>query len=208
MLNTIKKFPIIIISAPRTGSSALCEMLKEMYSFIPNISAFDEPLPPSERFEEFNKFYQKSNNFILKVQALEYKKIPLDLLNRIINKETTIVMLQRSDTLSQYVSHYIASTTKHWRFQKDQNNDMYNDYEIPINYDLILEAMKEIDFQNAVWTTLLNTLPVDYKLFMEDYSFEQKKLIPTIQPKNYEIIKDTIEKIHKRKYDFQQSKRT
>lgn len=208
MLNTIKKFPIIIISAPRTGSSALCEMLKEMYSFIPNISAFDEPLPPSERFEEFNKFYQKSNNFILKVQALEYKKIPLDLLNRISNKETTVVMLQRSDTLSQYVSHYIASATNRWRFNKIDNNDVYKDYEIPINYDLIVEAMKEIDFQNAAWTTLLNTLPVNYKLFMEDYSFEQKKLIPTIQPKNYEIIKDTIEKIHKRKYDFQQSKRT
>ena len=96
MLDEIKIFPIIIISTPRTGSTALCKVLYNRYKNLPNFKEYMEPLPPSNRFHDFynDTVINKNKNYVPKIQAGEIGNVPEEIQDILCYNHCTTIFLK------------------------------------------------------------------------------------------------------------------
>jgi hypothetical protein len=196
----IKKFPIIIISSPRTGSTPLAYELKNRY----NITLFNEPfnrtaknvnqntlLDDQHKLVSFIK--NNDNNFILKLHIHDLHRYPNDILKIINDHQCTLIRIRRRDIVSQVVSLYIETERDIWGYYKDYVNtetmDEFTNSEIPIKIDLIMCIKKVIDINNE-----LNKLTYifDHDVWYEDLIFKDQTFITTPKPNNYNLIKETV----------------
>ena len=194
MFNNIK-FPTLIISSPRTGSTILGDYISQLND---HVKFFSEPHLNLDHYREFLEYSKNSNNFILKIHARDYHNYDLNL------DDFYIIRLRRRDVINQIVSYYLAHVRK--KFGYDNNDDEYKDY---------LNSMIEYDFRviNMIIKATLTfnryldkfdkefSVVFDQDLWYEDLNFDLNKtqdenyhMFKTPYPKNYNTLKSIVSK--------------
>lgn len=185
MIN-VNKFPIIIISSPRTGSTILSEYLSEKYK----LKLFLEPDENKSIVDEFNSYVESKNtNFILKFHARNFSFFK----NLEIFSDSYLISIERKNKIDQIASHYIARARN--RFVYNNEDYLMND-NIDVNLLDIVINCESVYKSNKALSNL--NLKFDSKLFYEDLNFKDlsydSKFIKTPKPSNYDFL---IEKISK-----------
>lgn len=182
-MNNTPSFPIVLISASRTGSNAYAEILSKKY----NIPKFIHPYYANSlgALLDYNK---NSNQYVIKAHADEINTYNKELIE--LFRGGYIISILRRDIIAQTASHYIARMTKKWTHV--QNSDL--SFSIGLN---------DAEFNNSVKTIARENLAVkefpikfDDEVFYEDINFEESSHIQTPKPDNYmqilNIIRDLI----------------
>ncbi len=195
----ISKVPVLIISTPRTGSSALgsylCSILGDDMTF------FNEPdFALDSHMPVFEEHYKNSKRFILKIHAYNmifYKKNLIDYLAT--SDEVYRISISRKNVVEQIASYYIALVRNkkfHYNF-KDELEE-YNDV-LPLDIHLLNGSIKKILEANE--SLKRSNVKFDEHVFYEDIpdmkvvdtswwrsSEGNAEFLRTPKPKNYEEI--------------------
>ena len=188
----ITKFPVIILSAPRTGSTALLYELGD-FSDIPIIN---EPLNSINLSEEDNINFIKlllsdTKRCIVKVHIhdlltpkFDKTKIIQDiLLNHIKKNNASLIRIRRKDVIAQIASYYISITRNVWETPTTSivPSTIYNS--VPIIPSQLAFAVHIILSCNKSLNEF--TEPIDIDVWYEEADFPGNKVIPTPKPENY-----------------------
>jgi LPS sulfotransferase NodH len=149
----IDKFPIIILSSPRTGSTLLAQIIKSKYS---NLKLFLEP-DASNTMDDFIEYSNNSNQYILKFHLKQLFKFPQNINKKIFNNDAFLIRIQRKNEIDQIVSNYIELYRNIWYYDK---NIMYKEEIIPIDLDSIQLSINTVRRYNNI----LNNLNIKYDL--------------------------------------------
>jgi LPS sulfotransferase NodH len=149
----IDKFPIIICSSPRTGSTLLAQIIKSKYS---NLQLFSEP-DASNTMDDFIEYSNNSNQYILKFHLKQLFKFPQNINKKIFNNDAFLIRIQRKNEIDQIVSNYIELYRNIWYYDKDTT---YKEEIIPIDLDSIKLSISTVRQYNNI----LNNLNIKYDL--------------------------------------------
>ena len=173
MIDIINTLPVVIISSPRTGSTALSLSLHKKLGGV----LFNEPGLDSLKLNSFLRHSALKKDFILKEHAATLiKNYPnFDLSN------CTVVRIKRKDLISQVVSSYISIKRKKWFYT--ENSQVYQDEEISYDETALKESFEYIKNQNFICDNFKGKIDIElfYEDILTDFSDGQK----TILPKNY-----------------------
>jgi hypothetical protein len=122
------KFPIIIISSPRTGSNALVEYYAKQY----NLELFSEPdknifktelvVQPKKNYidphiETFLQFTETTNRYAVKLQSMNLLHFyPKRYIERVCTQSAFKIKLQRRDLAAQIASSYVARRRRNFYY--------------------------------------------------------------------------------------------
>ena len=189
----VTKFPIVILSNYRTGSSALAIKISKKYS----LKCFSEPCHNDNITEldfhkmEFMRFYTQhfNNNFLIKFMPSQINC--WNPYEEILSRNKFLIKLRRHNKIEQIASLYIANKRKKFFKLKTEKIEKYF---LEINtFDLTQCCITVIrnDF-------FLEKLPYkeDMNLVYEDLGFiSDTDHVLSDQPENMEEIKEEIRKI-------------
>ena len=188
----INKFPVVIISNYRTGSSALLWHIKEKYDLI----RFNEP-----HYTEANLVYLKetirgkNNRYAVKFIADQIGDY--DVYKQLLLRPGYKIKLTRNNKVDQITSYYIAHMTNRWRnYPYDQNPNLL-DYEVPISEEGISFSINAITNADNILESL--QINFDQVLTYEELGYLENdgNFTLTVQPRNFEEIRTEIEKRYK-----------
>jgi LPS sulfotransferase NodH len=195
------KFPIVIISSPRSGSTPLAFELKNKH----NVELFNEPFSQHSSKSEPNDeektrlislLKNNDSRFILKIHLDDLKFYPEEIIKLIETHNCHLIRIRRRDIVKQCVSLYIELQRNIWGYYKDFINqkeiDSLTDTSLPINQSMIKHCVKRITKVNGELNSL--SYVFDQDVWYEDLVFDETFII-TPKPNNYDIIKEKIEKI-------------
>ena len=177
----INKTPIIIISAPRTGSTALGSYLSRKFL---NIKYFPEPdFTGNLDIVKFEKHFLSGNNFILKAHAFNLPKYNPSTIKIVCYTDLTYkIRIRRKDVAKQVVSLYIASSRgEKYHFKKAQYD--LNDT-IPIDKIKMIACIDFIIEKNKILEN--NNTQFDLDIFYEDIVIPDNDYHIVPKPTNYE----------------------
>lgn len=188
MLNSIASFPIVILSAPRTGSTLLIDYLSKYYDLV----RFREPDYGNDarKMTEFTKFAEKNSNYIVKFHSYFAFKYDQNLIRTYFyGPNLTRIRIRRKNFIHQCASHYLAMQRQEWHYQVNQ--PYAHSQEVIINIDRIVDSIKVLKRFNHC----IDNLNLQYKL---DLMYEElpdifNDCIPTPKPDNYEILLRTVQ---------------
>jgi len=169
----INKFPIIILSSPRTGSTLLATVLSNNY---PNLQLFLEP-DESNNMQSFIEYAATNNQYILKFHAKQLLKFPTDIVKNIFLNDAFLIRIRRRNVIDQMVSNYIELCRGVWGYQP-ATAETYKDEKIIINSDTINIAIQAIQRYNKSIDTL--KINYDLDLYYEDLVKDLGEVSPTI----------------------------
>lgn len=176
----IKKFPIIIISTPRSGSTALGEHLVNTY----NLEWISEP----DSKNNTNILLDLNHNeFVLKFHAYRITHYPRKIIEKIELNDCFLIRIRRRNIVDQIASVYIATKRNIYYYT---NEIEYNDVtEIDIKH--INRSINSVMYFNKC---ALLKFKYDMDLFYEDIEDTLTLSIGVKTPKYilYEEIKDII----------------
>lgn len=188
-----RKYPILIISSPRTGSTALGKTLVE--GAIP---FFSEPLVCKSRDgrdDRYIKFRNSGNkNFILKVQACQWDDfVKIDTSVRL--EDFYKIGLRRKNVVEQIASLYVSLYRGVWVYHSDMNYTQFYNQKIDIIEEKILSSINMILDSNKILESFesQHSIKFDENLYYEDLNLGVD--IKTPLPVNYEDIKRKISNI-------------
>jgi hypothetical protein len=198
-LDNINKFPIIILSSPRTGSTVLAEILSNKF---PELRMFLEPEFNRKgkkeikcQLDDFTDYSKTSNQYILKFHLEYLNKYPPELIKKIINHDAFLIKIQRRSLIKQIVSDYISRVRNVYVYDI-MKAYKHKDETIPIKDDLIEGCIKLIqDLNEAFNKTQIN---YDLEIYYEDFinsindSYKTRFVIAP-KPTNYNEIHQAIE---------------
>jgi LPS sulfotransferase NodH len=191
MIPNIEKYPVLIISCPRTGSTSLAKTLANSK----NIPFFSEPLVCKAkdirhiRYIEWRK--SENQNFILKVQACQWRDfIKAD--SNIELEKFYRIGLRRKNIIDQMASLYVSLHRDVWAYKPNINYDEFYNEEIEITEEKILKCIQTILATNRDFETFESDFNItfDVNLYYEDLNLEG--FIKTPLPKNYNDLKKEI----------------
>ena len=168
MIDNIDKFPIIILSSPRTGSTVLAEILSKKF---PTLELFSEPdshrkkLGARDSMDGFSNYSNGSNQYILKCHLINLSKYPPNLIEKIINHEAFLIKIKRKSIIDQMVSTYIELVRKMWYYDM-VTFEKYKDEKIPIESAIIEDAVKIIKEANESFNKI--QIEYDLEIYYED----------------------------------------
>lgn len=188
----VTKFPIVIVSGFRTGSTALGRYLSNKYK----IPFFSEPFQNKNvhiydrnKKDYISKVLKKEKKFVLKFMPCQISD--LNNYSDILLEENYKIRLSRTDKINQIASLYVAEKTN--IFFKSEN-EIIKTFTIPVDLEL-LSLTVQIVLRDDY---LLRELPYKYDLTLsyEDLGFiEGIQYALSDQPENMEEIKNEIRKI-------------
>lgn len=190
----INKRPIVVLSAPRTGSTALTAYIRKM-SNDSSIQAFYEPDAVGGRMNEFLQVYNSdSKNFIVKTHLMNIERYSPEIANFFTTSDSVFrIRIQRKDLIKQIVSYYIAvSRGNKWHYRNVNELDIVDN--ISIDNSMLQNHVKHIIRGNKILKE--SKINFDLNLFYEDLP-EMNNLSFYINPKpvNYQEIFDAVTKI-------------
>lgn len=208
MRHNFTKFPILILSAPRTGSTVLSKYIKNK-SDIP-LEFFMEPTTgnwapdkldwqTNNVMEDFNRAFDNTDKIIVKDHIHTFKKHLPKNIEYLLSDKTFKIRLRRRDFIEQIASRYIVWYRKEWHYNKDTVDSIK--YEVAINSEIILKiAMIFKDINTELDNVQIKfDLDLYYEDIILDYDLEISSLVPTPKPSNYqellEIIRHEVKKI-------------
>lgn len=192
----VTKFPVIIISGARTGSTILAHDIKEeLERQGKNVRVYNEPMNNDER-QDFLDAIGKEN-YILKVHAHDLYKYPESVIDMIKNHECFLVRIRRRNIEDQILSCYIAMKRNVWGFFANEMNTEQIAAEIEKRQAEDIELsqdIKEAIFFIKKTNKALNNIDAifDLDLVYEDLSIKSKYILKTPNPKNHDNIRKLI----------------
>lgn len=172
---------IIIISTPRSGSSALTRMIAKKYEY----NWFIEPEAaenPVQNLDDFNSAFDKKEKFILKVHSLNISKYRDDIQKYIkFNPDLYRIKLRRKDIIAQTTSLYISWLTRVFHFRPWQKQEKLV---ININDTLIHDVVKHMirhyqSFDN-------DTIIANQTILYEELTLDDDIIVKNLKPVNYD----------------------
>ena len=190
----ITRFPIIILSSPRTGSTVLAyDIQEELNKQGKSFQIFNEPITGSQH----DSFLScKNKDYILKIHAHDLIKYPKHILDMIENRSCFLIRIRRKNIEDQILSWCIVNQTGGWAYFNPYGIKQYlldsnkilivSPVEIMNNISLIKKCNNE-----------LNEIDVkfDLDLFYEDLNFKSIYLIKTPKSINHEKIRAVIKEL-------------
>jgi len=139
--------PIVILSTPRVGSTALFLDVVSRYIDTPDLVWLNEPITGAKKKDNFIDSI-KSGNFIIKAHALDLAMhYPESFKERI--KDCSLIRIRRRNKIEQYISMYIAISTGNWGGNLYGTFDnWYENLIIPYNETIFLECINRIFWHN------------------------------------------------------------
>ena len=195
MIDNINKFPIIILSSPRTGSSFLSEIIASSY---PNLKLFSEP-DANNLMDSFNEYSKNSNEYILKCHLFNLVKYPI-VIKKIVTCDAFLIKLRRRNVIEQMISHYVALIRRKWYYDV-HSAQTYRETTITIEDKIIEKAVRQINEFNE--PAGLSNIKYDLEIYYEDFINNNTDVYntkSTITPKPinhneiYQLIKTELEK--------------
>lgn len=187
----INKFPIIIMSSPRTGSTSLAYDICQVH---PNLKLFNENLTHainSNESSEISSFIKNDKNYILKFHLGDINKYPE--IDNILN-DAYLIRIRRHNVLEQIVSFYIELHRNIWGYYKNSYASISDT--IPLDNRRATGSISTILSYNAKLNKCKYNFDLD--VYYEDLSFTNDELRQTPKPLNYmevcEFIKQKLPK--------------
>jgi hypothetical protein len=180
----INSLPVVIISSPRSGSTALATTLKNKLDCM----LFVEPGLDDLKLNQFLRYASMKNDYILKEHAEVFlKKYPnFDLRN------CTVIRIKRKNFISQVVSSYITGKRKKWFYTEEDHH--YGNTLVPLDESFLQEVFSYIKKQNRIVDNFKGK--VDIEVNYEDIEHELTNCQRTIQPKNYVELLEWAKKVY------------
>jgi hypothetical protein len=188
----ITKMPVLVIGAPRTGTTVLSEWILKKNPEITQ-SFFDPTIPKfKDRYEKFISYANNNSNkdYLVKANGINYIEFPSWFREKIIAKEVFIIKNQRLNVEKQIASYFIAQSRKTWYYNK-KNLDKFNDSVIAIDTELLDYSIKNVFGDNEI----VKEIPADISVIYEniqDNITEDTYCIKTPLPSNYQEILNII----------------
>lgn len=162
----ISKTPVLIVSTPRTGSSALGSYLCDITG--PDMVFFNEPdFSIETHMPVFEKYYETSNRFLLKVHAYNLKFYRKDIIDYLTTSNDVYrISISRRDIVEQIASYYIAiKRNKKFHYYDEEELKNYTET-LPIDIGSINHCIQQIREANSV----LKNCPLEFNehVFHED----------------------------------------
>lgn len=191
----ITKRPIVILSAPRTGSTVLGEYIKKMCDDR-TINYFAEPEHEENNLmEKFLTYYHAGDNYIVKTHLYNINKFPANIAEFFTTSDSVFrIRLLRRSFVDQVTSYYIAvARNKKWVFQKNKDRD-YEPDTIEIDKQLLEHHIRFVYRCNLVLRE--SQLNFDLNLYYEDFpAMNNVNIYKNPRPTNYKVIWDTSREI-------------
>ena len=197
------RFPIVIISSPRSGSTPLAFDLKHKH----NVELFNEPYSQHSSKSEPNNeektrlmslLKNNDSRFILKIHLDDLKFYPEEIIKLIETHNCHLIRIRRRDIVKQCTSLYIEFQRNIWGYYKDFTSkteiDTLTNTDVPINQFTIEHSVKRIIKVNDELNSLSYT--IDQDVWYEDLFFDDTFIV-TPKPNNYDTIKEKIETLIK-----------
>jgi hypothetical protein len=173
VIELIDRLPIIILSSPRTGSTALAMTLQKKF----NCTFFNEPGQIPEQLNNFFRYDLLKKDYILK----EHVNVLVKSYNNFNFDNYCVIRIQRKNFIEQLISSYITGKRKNWFYNK--NDIEYKDETIELDVKYLKE---HIDFLNKYNLATKNYKgKIDFDFYYEDIKNEFDVGIQTMLPKNY-----------------------
>ena len=196
------RYPIIILSTVRTGSTAFFYDLQ----FDASIKIFNEPiLRNGSNFEllkreETVKFFEAiftDDNYALKLHVQDLRYYPGKLKSILAEHQCHLIRIRRRNLAEQIASYYIETIRNKWGYPKESEKEYVdlNKNIISINRTKLKCAIASILAFNAH----LNSIPykIDEDHWYEDIVFREKTFIKTPKPSNYDELLFMIDQLLK-----------
>jgi LPS sulfotransferase NodH len=167
MIDNIDKFPIIILSSPRTGSTVLAEILSKKF---PELELFIEPdsydkkLEARDSMDNFINYSKMSDQYILKCHLKYFIKYPT-IFKKVIDHNAFLIKIRRKNIIDQMVSMYIELIRHQWCYNADIA-EKYKDKIVPIENNIITKAVQQINEFNNPLRGL--NIKYDLEIYYED----------------------------------------
>ena len=177
----IKKWPVVIFTNYRTGSTALGTLLGQQY----NVPYFDEPAQNGDRQYAFLEFIETNDTdkYVIKFMADQIDDLPI--YAELLAADNFKIRLLRNDVVAQSVSYYIAMSRQAWTQEVEEIQEAY---EVAIDMRAMSWAATAIHQNNT--DLIESTLPFDEDLIYENLDLrENGTLYRTTQPSNLTDIK-------------------
>ena len=190
----INKRPIVVLSAPRTGSTALAAYIRKM-SNDSSIQAFYEPDAVGGRMNEFLQVYNSdSKNFIVKTHLMNIERYSPEIANFFTTSDSVFrIRIQRKDLIKQIVSYYIAvSRGNKWHYRHANELGIFD--KLNIDQNMLQAHVKHIIRSNKILKE--SQINFDLDLFYEDLpKMDNLSFYVNPKPTNYQEILDAVSKI-------------
>ena len=183
-----KDIPIVILSAPRTGSTLLIDALIESSaSLILPLHRFSEP-SMNGGFDRFS-LMSGNKNYVLKVHAKDLIDYPEKIKKIIEIHSCYLIRIRRKNLIDQLTSWYISKKRNTWKYTPQTK---FIDEE-SIDFDEINNSVGIISQYNFE----IDNYPADFDLdiYYEDLNITTSRSIPTPSHKNYNLIRQTFKDI-------------
>jgi len=193
ILEILPKFqqPIVVLSSFRTGGTALCDYISQTFEY----HNFDEVLHDAvpHRTASFVEYlnYHTHVKYVVKIIPSQINDNNQELANKIL-AESYIIKLTRKNIYEQILSLYTAETTAQWHYK---NTDQIQQYEIPVNIELLKYSMDFIKTNNQLLENFECT--PNLKLAYEDIGVLKSKYIPYHRPANWQDVITALDNINK-----------
>jgi hypothetical protein len=186
----ISKFPIIILSTARTGSSALTNHLCLKY---PKLKVWSEPDHNVEHLSDFIEYAKSKDDYIIKILSSSLQKYPFWFIRlKLLGKACHLIKLTRRSLIDQVASYYIALDRNTWHYyESDSNKWKYS-------------RLKSINIDKELIENIINLIKTDIeklKPFLYDDTFFYEDIkdnlkspdLKTPKPANYKDLLNNIE---------------
>jgi hypothetical protein len=193
MISKIDRFPVIILSSPRTGSTLLAEMLSKK---LPDCKLYLEPVERLNKniMDNFVKYSNSNDQYILKLHLKNLNNYSNDIINKINNRDAFLIRIRRKDVVAQMASLYIAKLRDIWYYNSTKI-EQYKEESMSVNMDMVKNIIIATKKNNSILEN--STIPYDLEIYYEDLIKELSeglKTFTTPKPINYTEIYQAIKK--------------
>jgi hypothetical protein len=190
----ITRFPVIILSSPRTGSTILAhDIQEELNKQGKSFQVFNEPIT-GRQHDSFLSY--KNKDYILKIHAHDLIKYPTHILDMIKDRSCFLIRIRRRNIENQILSWCIARQTLGWGYYNPfgiEQNLLDSNITLIVSHNQIIKDVHIIiKFNNE-----LDEIDVkfDLDLFYEDLDFKSTHMIKAPKPINHEKIREVINNV-------------
>jgi len=196
MIN-IPKWPAVMFTSYRTGSTALCQRLvKDNCGTV----FYNEPAYHGGiEMDEFTKNFD-TTNYLVKVMgdtiiepSWSVPQHPKYMIDKMMSDSFYKIKLCRKNEIKQIASYYLARSRRQWGYYGIEADNPEYLKPIEINLVLLKRAIVIIKYNNKVISKLIT----DITLYYEDISEFEKTSRVTPKPSNYNELINVITHFYK-----------
>lgn len=179
---------VVILTTPRTGSTALCRVLADKCNLVYCNEVFS-PITTPARIKSFWDYFNRNINTVSKIFPDHHIRFTEEEFNKIISK-SFVIFLERQDIANQVISYHILSRTNKPWYSKGELITEYlvDESEISVSVSHILKLRKEAEKYQQI-----ANVSIVYEDIVNDIVNDH--IIKYPKPKNYESLKIKVDNV-------------